>query len=115
MGDTGTFDAEGRFYLVGRVHSTIFRGGEPVHAQLVEQAALEAEPRVRRAAAVGLPDPELGERVVLVLQSDGDVQGAIPNVDEIVVTSRELPLDPRHRSKVDYPRLRRLLEEGELS
>lgn len=128
MGDTGRLDSEGRFWLVGRVHSTIFRHGAPVHAQLVEAAARAADERVRRAAAVGLPDPELGERVVLVVELGSEPEGpddldailtdrlaaAGQPVDEVVVTARELPLDPRHRSKIDYPRLRRLVESGEL-
>jgi len=122
MGDTGYFDGDGRFWLVGRVHSTIFRGGEPVHAQVVEQVARGDDRRVRRAAAVGLADPELGKRVVVVLESDAGEQLVAPAAarlrdagqpaDEIIVMSGELPLDPRHRSKIDYERLRRLLEQG---
>src|SRR4051794_13362478 len=34
MGDTGSFDPEGRFWLAGRVHSTIRRGGVLIHPQL---------------------------------------------------------------------------------
>lgn len=126
MGDTGYLDAEGRFWLVGRVHSTILRRGEPVHPLPVEQAALGDDPRVRRAAAVGLADPELGERVVVVVEAaPGEaeaVRAAVSErlaaagypVDEVVVTGRPLPLDPRHRSKVDVGRLRRLVECGAL-
>lgn len=133
MGDTGYFDAEGRFWLVGRVHSTIFHRGAPVHAQRLEQVARGDDPRIRRAAAVGLEDDELGERVVVVLELaetagagpaaaelDGDPRAAalarltaagLP-ADEVAVASRPLPLDPRHRSKVDYGRLRRRLTAG---
>ena len=39
MGDTGYFDTAGRFWIAGRVHSTIHRRTGPVHPQLVEQAA----------------------------------------------------------------------------
>ncbi len=120
MGDTGRFDEAGRFWLCGRVHSTIFRGGVPVHAQLVEQAAA-AVPGVRRAAAVGLPDAELGERVVVVVEGDGaegDVGAAVASAlaaagqpaDEVRLAARPLPLDPRHASKVDYTALRATLE-----
>ncbi len=61
---------QGRFWIAGRVHSTIRRGETLVHPQLVEQAARGADPRIRRVAAVGLPDPELGERVVLVVETE---------------------------------------------
>jgi len=120
MGDTGYFDSEGRLWLVGRVHSTIARGGEAVHPQLVEQAALSADGSVRRAAAVGLDDDSLGQRVVLVLETESTdaVREAVRRrlgesrlpVDEIVVAPGPLPLDPRHRAKIDYATLRAMIE-----
>jgi acyl-CoA synthetase (AMP-forming)/AMP-acid ligase II len=115
MGDTGSFDAEGRFWLAGRVHSTIRRAGGLVHPQLVEQAARGDDPRVRRAAAVGLPDGELGERVVLVVETAESgiaeeiarrVGAAGLPVDEVLLTTDPLPVDPRHNSKIDYGALR---------
>ncbi len=73
MGDTGRLDAQGRFWLAGRVHSTIWRAGRAVHPQLVEQAAAQALGRSAQAmAAVGLPDEALGERVVLVIEGEED-------------------------------------------
>lgn len=114
MGDTGSLDPEGRFWIAGRVHSTIRRGGELVHPQLVEQAALGDDPRIRRLGAVGL-----GEKVVLVIETEagGDVRTGVAArlaavglaVDEIRVTSEPLPVDPRHNSKIDYGRLREWL------
>ena len=117
MGDTGYFDAEGRFWIAGRVHSTIRRGEALIHPQLVEQAARGEDPRVRRVAAVGLPDPELGERVVLVVETEAEIRGEIEarlraagvTVDEIRLTREPLPVDPRHNSKIDYGRLRSAL------
>ncbi|HSG39287.1 MAG TPA: AMP-binding protein, partial [Thermoanaerobaculia bacterium] len=121
MGDTGSFDREGRFWLAGRVHSTIRRAGGLVHPQLVEQAACAEDPRIRRAAAVGLPDGSGGERVVLVLETAEEgiepevaarLRAAGLEVDEIRLTSDPLPVDPRHNSKIDYPRLRERLLKG---
>lgn len=123
MGDTGWFDAAGRFWLVGRVHSTIERGGRKVHPQLVEKAASGVD-GVGRVAAVGLPDARLGERVVVVCEirsAPSDrlaeavrtaVTAAGHPVDGVRLTRRPLPLDPRHASKVDYGALRRRLEEA---
>lgn len=120
MGDTGYFDGEGRFWLVGRVHSTIMRAGRAVHPLLLEQAAGADDPRIRRAAAVGVRDAGLGERVVVVLETAAGaavrdeaemrIRDAGLTVDEIVVSDEELPVDPRHNSKIDYPRLRMRLE-----
>ncbi|HEX9943543.1 MAG TPA: AMP-binding protein [Thermoanaerobaculia bacterium] len=120
MGDTGSFDREGRFWIAGRVHSTIRRAGELVHPQLVEQAARGEDPRVRRVAAVGLPDPALGERVVVVAETDEEgieteiaerLAAARLTVDEVLLTGRPLPVDPRHNSKIDYGRLRERLRK----
>jgi olefin beta-lactone synthetase len=119
MGDTGSFDQEGRFWIAGRVHSTIHRGKELVHPQLMEQAARGEDSRIRRIAAVGLPDLELGERIVMVVETDEEGIGpeiverlgaaGLP-VDEILLTAKPLPVDPRHNSKIDYGLLRSRLQ-----
>jgi acyl-CoA synthetase (AMP-forming)/AMP-acid ligase II len=112
MGDTGWFDAEWRFRIAGRVHSTIWRDGVPVHAQLVEQAARGDDPRIRRVAAVAI-----GRRVAVVVESDAPVKELEQEVrarlaaagepcDIVMVTREPLPVDPRHNSKIDYDTLR---------
>ncbi|HEY0159460.1 MAG TPA: AMP-binding protein [Thermoanaerobaculia bacterium] len=109
MGDTGWFDEEGRFRIAGRVHSTIWRYGVPVHAQLVEQAAQGDDERIRRVAAVAV-----GARVAVVVESDADVgddvrarlAAAGEPCDIVLVTRDPLPVDPRHQSKIDYDKLR---------
>lgn len=123
MGDTGYFDAEGRFWLVGRVHSTIRRGAELVHPQLVEQAVRADDDRILQAAAFGLPDEDLGERLAVVARTaeedrDDVVRQAVADrlvaagitFDHIIVTESRLPVDPRHNAKIDYGRLRELLQ-----
>jgi acyl-CoA synthetase (AMP-forming)/AMP-acid ligase II len=124
MGDTGYFDRDGRFWLAGRVHSTINRAGASVHPQIVEQAARGGDPSIRRVAAVGMPDPTLGERVIVVVESDSVdlaptvrarlVDAGLAPVDALLVTRKPLPVDPRHNSKIDYQRLRDMLSRGEL-
>jgi acyl-CoA synthetase (AMP-forming)/AMP-acid ligase II len=121
MGDTGYFDEQGRFWLTGRVHSTIRRGERLVQPQLVEQAATGRDSRIRRAAAVGMADTTLGERVVLVLELEiaktqaleDDVRRRLETaeqvVDDIVMRTEALPVDPRHNSKIDYAAVRTLL------
>lgn len=121
MGDTGYFDDDGRFWLTGRVHSTIRRGELAVQPQLVEQAAMGEDARIRRAAAVGLPDPTLGEKVVLVIETSqpNGLEAAVRErleqaeqvVDAIVLRDTPLPVDPRHNSKIDYAALRESLSE----
>jgi acyl-CoA synthetase (AMP-forming)/AMP-acid ligase II len=116
MGDTGSFDGEGRFWLVGRVHSTIRRAGTLVHPQLVEQAALGDDADIRRVAAVGVRDGELGERVLVLVESAGGaaiearvaarLRAAELPCDVIRVSAATLPVDPRHNSTIDYAALR---------
>lgn len=113
MGDTGYLDSQGRFWLVGRVHSTITCKGAPLHAQLLEARIAARAPRATRIAVLesdgrlvvvvqGSPVPGLLER----LRSDG-----IP-ADNLVYCLEPLPLDPRHQSKIDYARLRHKLAGG---
>jgi acyl-CoA synthetase (AMP-forming)/AMP-acid ligase II len=111
MGDTGYLDRTGRFWLVGRVHSTIVRNGVDYHAQLIEQEAGKRVPHTGRIAALGVPHPQLGEAIVLVVEGDRPRTVALgPDVpvDRVVAISK-LPLDPRHKSKIDYSRLREMV------
>jgi long-chain acyl-CoA synthetase len=61
-GDTGRQDDEGYLFLVGRLSDTINRGGEKFGPIEVEEV-LRSHPSVVDAGAVGVPDPDLGERV----------------------------------------------------
>ncbi len=61
-GDTGRQDEDGYLYLVGRLSDTINRGGEKFGPVEVEEV-LRSHPSVVDAGAVGVPDPDLGERV----------------------------------------------------
>lgn len=122
MGDTGYIDDRGRFWLTGRVHSTIVRSGTPLQAQVVEQIAAGDDPNIERIAAVGLPDERLGEHLVAVIElvSGADEGQAVDGVrrrlrdanlplDAVVVRDDPLPVDPRHNAKIDYAALRREL------
>jgi acyl-CoA synthetase (AMP-forming)/AMP-acid ligase II len=66
-GDLGYRDSEGLYYVVDRKKDVIIRGGENVYCAEVE-AAILGHPLVKDAAVVGLPDPEYGEQVAVVLQ-----------------------------------------------
>lgn len=62
----------------GRIKDVINRGGENISCDELEEHLL-AHPAVRHAAAVGLPDPSLGEKVCAVLV----VNGQMPTLVEI--------------------------------
>lgn len=124
-GDLGRIDENGSLWLVGRVHNAIKRGAGyvfPVRAEIV----MKKLPFVAQVAYLGMPDPELGEKVVCVFSSKPDSQGGSEEffseilrimkknhlpVDGIYQVN-EIPMDPRHHSKVEYGILRERIEAG---
>jgi acyl-CoA synthetase (AMP-forming)/AMP-acid ligase II len=70
-GDLARRDAEGRFAIVDRRKDMILTGGENVYSREVEDV-LHQHPRIAAAAVVGAPDELWGERVVAVIEADGD-------------------------------------------
>jgi len=74
LGDLGYVDEAGFLYLVDRRTDMIVTGGANVYPAEVE-AALDAHPRVRSSAVIGLPDDDLGQRVHAIVE-------AVPPLDE---------------------------------
>jgi acyl-CoA synthetase (AMP-forming)/AMP-acid ligase II len=124
-GDTGYLDTQGRLWLLGRQADRVCRAGQTMHAYSVEPL-VESLPFVERCALVGVEDPNMGERIVLVVspRRRGMVgrsmrprwrdeiarlcaSRGLP-IDEIRWTDA-MPLDGRHLSKVRRDELRRLL------
>ena len=65
-GDWALVDEDGFWFLTGRSDDTLKIAGKRIGPGEVEAAAV-AHPAVREAAAVGLPDPVKGTRLVLVV------------------------------------------------
>jgi acyl-CoA synthetase len=65
-GDLGTLDERGCLRFVGRKKDLIIRGGHNIHPARLEDLA-HRHPVVLRAAAFGVPDERLGEKVCLAL------------------------------------------------
>ncbi|MBN2683747.1 MAG: AMP-binding protein [Pontiellaceae bacterium] len=107
MGDTGYFDEEGRFFLTGRVHSTIMRKGQILHAQVVEAAVQKQLPNAQRVAAL-----EQDEKLLIVVQGEPSEHSI--DADRVIFTKTPLPLDPRHKSKIDYQALKILIQSGSI-
>ncbi|GAA0604010.1 long-chain fatty acid--CoA ligase [Sporichthya brevicatena] len=78
-GDGGYLNDRGFVFLVDRLKDMIVSGGENVYSAEVENA-LATHPAVAQCAVIGVPDPELGERVhaVVVL-----VPGATATQEEL--------------------------------
>lgn len=67
VGDIGRLDEDGYLYLTDRANFMIITGGVNVYPQEAENRLIE-HPRVYDAAVVGVPDDELGEIAVGVVQ-----------------------------------------------
>lgn len=114
-GDMGYLDAEGRLWLLGRCAARIEDQRGTLYPFTVE-CAVSSHPAVRRSAAATLH----GQRI-LALEFDEHVPSldieavrqtvAWAGFDSIRVYGH-LPVDKRHNAKIDYPALRRLLEQS---
>ena len=65
-GDLGTLDERGCLRIVGRKKDLIIRGGHNVHPARIEDLAHQ-HAAVHKAAAFGVPDARLGEKVCLAV------------------------------------------------
>ncbi|OUL97968.1 AMP-binding protein [Variovorax sp. JS1663] len=70
-GDLGHRDADGFFFVTGRIKELIIKGGENIAPREIDEALL-AHPAVRDAAAVGVPDRHYGQEIgVAVILREG--------------------------------------------
>jgi acyl-CoA synthetase len=82
-GDLGTLDDRGCLRIVGRKKDLIIRGGHNIHPARIEDLA-HRHPAVARAAAFGVPDERLGEKVCLALVvREGEHVGAEAILDHL--------------------------------
>lgn len=84
-GDLVRVDEAGLLYVVDRVKDMINRGGENVYSVEVENAIASA-PGVAEAAAIGVPDDMMGEKVGAVVVS---ITGADIDVDTVIEHARK--------------------------
>jgi acyl-CoA synthetase (AMP-forming)/AMP-acid ligase II len=62
-GDIGVRDAEGYFFVTGRIKELIVKGGENIAPREIDEVLLR-HPAVLDAAAVGVPDRHYGQEVM---------------------------------------------------
>jgi long-chain acyl-CoA synthetase len=62
-GDLGYRDADGYYFITGRLKELIIKGGENIAPREIDEALL-AHPAVLEAAAVGVPDPAYGQEIL---------------------------------------------------
>jgi 2,3-dihydroxybenzoate-AMP ligase len=108
-GDLGRVHViEGRrcYTLDGRLKDQINRGGEKFMANELEILLLE-HPDVREIAAIGFPDPKLGERVCVVVVPDLGCKSSAEELRQRLVTY----LDQRDVAKFKWPEMLVLVDE----
>jgi long-chain acyl-CoA synthetase len=104
-GDVGHFDEDGYLYVVDRIKDLIIRGGFNVYPRDIEDVLL-AHPSVVGAAAVGRPDPKLGEEVIAFVQL---APGADDSPQSLIAYARE------HLGAHKYPREIRFVDSMPLT
>jgi bile acid-coenzyme A ligase len=68
LGDFGWLDDDGYLYLGDRQSVMILRGGANIYPAKVE-AAIDAHPKGRSSAVIGLPDEALGARIHAIVDA----------------------------------------------
>ncbi|MDP1795322.1 MAG: AMP-binding protein [Acidimicrobiales bacterium] len=97
-GDAAAVDDDGRFRIVGRVSVDLIKsGGYRIGAGEVENALL-THPAVREAAVVGLPDDDLGQRIVAFVVGD---RAGDPDLAQYVADALSIHKRPREVRWVD--------------
>ncbi len=115
-GDAGYLDASARLWLMGRCDARIV-DGHGILYPLALEAAARARLGPRRVACASLS----GERILLVERSERhiDPEGLRADLRWACLGSvrfvEKIPVDRRHNSKIDYPRLRKMLGDARLS
>ena len=79
LGDVGYLDADGFLFLTDRLSHMIISGGVNIYPQEIEDTLI-VHPSVADAAVIGVPDEEMGESVLAVIQA------ADPDVDQEALT-----------------------------
>jgi acyl-CoA synthetase len=78
-GDLGRFDGAGNLEIVGRKKDLIIRGGHNIHPGHIEEYA-HRHPGIKKAAAFGVADERLGEKVCLAIICDS----VPPSADDVL-------------------------------
>ncbi|MDH5450382.1 MAG: long-chain fatty acid--CoA ligase [Candidatus Bathyarchaeota archaeon] len=88
-GDMVTMDEEGYFYFIERTKDMIKYKGYSVYAHEIEEV-LYNHPKIKEAAVIGVPDPDVGERVKAIVVPDIDYRGKLTEEEVIDYCSKNL-------------------------
>nr|WP_243275094.1 class I adenylate-forming enzyme family protein [Streptomyces albus] len=104
-GDLGRLDAHGRLHVLGRLKQIVVRGGYNISPAEVERE-LGTHPSVAEAACVGVPDPDLGERLcACVRRSPGAPPLTLEDLTAYLETARGLERRKLPEHLLQVPRM----------
>lgn len=81
-GDIVRMDEEGYFWFIERTKDLIKYKGLSVYAHEIEEV-LYNHPKIKEAAVIGVPDPEVGERVKAIVVPEREYRGKITQEEVI--------------------------------
>ncbi len=87
LGDIGHLDADGFLYLSDRRTDLIISGGVNLYPREIEEALI-GHPAVADVAVIGLPDPDMGQSVLAVVQPAGQAAGSPELAAELIAYCR---------------------------
>ncbi|VWX62637.1 putative sulfoacetate--CoA ligase [Burkholderiales bacterium 8X] len=103
-GDLGHRDADGFFFVTGRIKELIIKGGENIAPREIDEALMQ-HPAVLEAAAVGIPDRHYGQEIgVCVVLRDGMACGEDELRDFAQQALGRYKSPGRYRFVTDLPR-----------
>src|SRR4051794_12575819 len=84
VGDASKQDADGYFWVIGRVDDVLNVSGHRMSTAEIE-SAIVSHPKVAEAAVIGQADEDTGQAIAAFVTLEGDLEGT----DELVVEIRE--------------------------
>lgn len=99
-GDLVTIDARGRVTIVGRSKDLIIAGGYNIYPKEIEMV-IDAMPGVVECAAIGIPHPDFGESVAVVIVTEPDAAVTTADVEAWVGTRLARFKHPRQMNFVE--------------
>ncbi|MFP5068219.1 acyl-CoA synthetase [Pseudonocardia nantongensis] len=100
-GDLGYVDEAGYLFLTDRKAFMIISGGVNIYPQEVEDC-LALHPKVLDVAVIGVPDPEMGEKVKAVVQPAEGAEGGPEMEQELIGFVQERIARYKAPSSVDF-------------
>jgi len=101
VGDIGWLDEDGYLYLTDRKSFMIISGGVNVYPQEIENH-LVTHPRVADVAVIGAPCPDMGERVIAIIQPLDMAEAGEELAAELVAWCRESLSGPKIPRQIDF-------------